>query len=142
MTLLGEVQRIQFGEEYGIQIHRQQVVEILAVFAGEGVGGPVTGGEGVHKSIEGATDHHEKRITHRVFFAATECGVLQNVGDSGGIRGYGAQGHHKDVLIVIRSDMVVHCAGGFVAVFGYHYVQGFDGFAAQPLEAAVALLLS
>ena len=41
VALLGEVQGIQPGEEHGIQVHLQQVVEVLAVLAGERVGGPV-----------------------------------------------------------------------------------------------------
>src|SRR5690606_35194673 len=53
MALLGEVQLVQAREEHGVQVDLEQVVEVLPVLAGEGVGGPVAAGEGVHEGVQG-----------------------------------------------------------------------------------------
>ena len=52
VTFLSEIQWIQAGEEHGIQIDIQQIVEVFLILACEGVGGPVGAGEGVHERIQ------------------------------------------------------------------------------------------
>ena len=117
MPFLREIQRVQPREEHRIQIHIQQVAEILAVLGGEGVGGPVRTGEGVHKGVERAAEHHEEGITHRVALAATQRGVLENVRDPGGVFGHRAQCHHEYVFCRVTIEMQMGGAGARVLVF-------------------------
>ncbi len=83
VTFLGEIQLIQCREEDGIEVDLKQVVEILAVLAGKGVGSPVAARESVHEGVQGAADHHEEGITHREFAAAAQRGVFQYVCHTG-----------------------------------------------------------
>ena len=52
VTLLSEIQWIQAGEEHGVQIDIQQIIEVFLILACERVGGPVGAGECVHERIE------------------------------------------------------------------------------------------
>ena len=111
VTFLGEIQRVQPGEEHGVQVDIQQVVEVLRVLTRKRVCSPVAAGERVHEGVERAPQHQEKRVPHRVSFAAAQGGVLQNVGNTGGIFGYCTQGHQEYVLAVVRGQVVVRSAG-------------------------------
>ena len=98
VTFLREIEGVQSREKHRVQIHIQQVAEILSVLRGEGVGRPVRAGEGVHKRIQRSAQHHEKRIAHGIALTATQCGVLKDMGHTSGIFGHGAQGHHEHIL--------------------------------------------
>ncbi len=71
MTLLSKVEGVELREKDRIQIYRQEVVEVFHVAAGEGVGGPVAGGEGIHERVERPANHHEERIAHREALTTT-----------------------------------------------------------------------
>jgi len=101
VPLLQEVQLVEAGEEDRVEVDVEQVVEILAVAAGEGVGGPVGGGEGVHEGVERTARHHEERVAHRVFAAAAQTGVFEDVRHPGGVLRDGAERHQKGVLIIL-----------------------------------------
>jgi hypothetical protein len=139
MTFLGEVQRVQTGEEYRVQIHVEQVVEVLAVLAGEGVGGPVATGKRVHECIEGTAQHHEERVAHRVALATAQGGMLQNMRHAGRVRRHRAQRYQKHVLTVFRGQVVVHSPRDGVLVLLDPQLQRLDLVAAQKLECGVAL---
>src|SRR5690606_36217928 len=108
------------------------------VLAGEGVGGPVAAGEGVHEGVQGPADHHEEGIAHRVFLAATQHGVLEDVGDALGIHGYGAQRHQENVFGVVAGQVEVLGASDAMTVFLNGQVERGNGLAADPLEGRVS----
>jgi hypothetical protein len=137
VPFLGKVQRVQAGEKHRVQIHVQQVGKILAVLAGKGVGRPVTAGKGVHEGVEGTPQHHEKRVAHRIALAAAERSVLKNMGDAGGIRRDGAQGHQKYVLAAGGREVIVHGAGSEMFVLIHPHLQGFDVVAAQQAKCGM-----
>ncbi len=138
VALLQEVQFLQTREEHRVQIDVQQVVEVLAVLAGERVGGPVRAGKRVHKRVERAANHHEERVPHGVALAATQRGMFEDMRHAGGIHGNRAQCDQKHVFVVIRRHVVVHGTGFAVAVFLDGDVEGFDGLASHPFESRVS----
>ena len=137
VAFLGKIQRVQLGEKHRIQVHRQQVVKVLAVHAGKRIGGPVAAGEGVHKGVQRTPDHHEKRISDRITFATTQRRVLKNMSHPGGIHREGAQRHEEDVLVVVRRQMKVAGAGFLMAIFLNLKVQRVDPVTAKFLEGRV-----
>ena len=137
VPLLGEVQRIQPREEHRVQVDIQQVIEVLAVLAGKGIGSPVGTGKGIHESVQGAAQHHEEGVAHRIALAAAQRGVFEDVGDAGGILGHGAQRHQEHVLAVVRGQVVMHRAGGLVAVLFHPDIQRLDGVLAHGGEGRV-----
>ena len=135
MAFLGKVQRVQPGEEYRIQVHRQQVVEVLAVHAGERVGGPVAAGKGVHKGVQGTPDHHEKRVANGITLTAAQCRMLENVRNTGGVHREGTQGHEKHVLVVICRQVKMAGTGFLVAILLNLQVKGANPVTANFLES-------
>ena len=117
VALLGKIQWVQPCEKHRIEIHRQQVVEVLAVHAGKRVSRPVAAGERIHEGVQRPANHHEKRIANRVLLTAAQHRVLQNMSHAGGVHREGAQGHEKHVLIVVRSQMQVAGAGFLMHIF-------------------------
>ncbi len=137
VPFLGEIQRVQPREKYGVQIDLQQIVEILAVLAGEGVGRPVRAGKRVHERVEGAAQHHEKRVAHREALAAAQRGVLEDMCNAGGILGHRAQRHEKDVLAVVGREVVVHGSGLFVLVLLHPDIERLNVLLANGRERGV-----
>ena len=66
VAFLAEVEGVQSGKERHLQVHRQQVVEVLLVSGREGVHGEVTASPRVHVSVQTALDHVEERVSHGV----------------------------------------------------------------------------
>ncbi len=52
MSLLGEVQFIKPGKKHCVQIDVHEIRKVFPVLAGEGIGGPVTAGKGIHEGIQ------------------------------------------------------------------------------------------
>ena len=134
VPLLGEVHAVETGEEGRVQVHRQQVVEVLAVAGGEGVGGPVARGERVHERVEGAADHHEERVADGKAPAPAERGVLEDVGDAGRIAGHGQEGDEERVVVVLGVQVEVARPRRGVDVLLEREVEGPDPRAADGLE--------
>ena len=124
---LGEIQRVNMRKKYRVQIHLQEVVEVLAVLTGKRIRRPVAGREGIHKGIERAPNHQEERIAHRKALRATKHGVLENMGNAGGVFGHGLECHQKDILGIIRRQMQMACAGGAVAILTERGLKGWQG---------------
>ena len=137
MAFLREVHRVEPREEHRVEVHIEQVEEILAVLAREGIGRPVAAGEGVHEGVQRTARHHEKGVAHGVAFAAAERGVLEDVCHARGILRHGAQRDEEDVLGVVRGDVQVLRPGDAVTVLLDHHVQCRHRRAAQPFEGGV-----
>ena len=127
VPLLREIEGVQSREKHRVQIHIQQVAEILSVLRGEGVGRPVRAGEGVHERVQRSAQHHEKRIAHGIPLAATQCGVLKDMGHTGGVLGHGAQGHHEHILRRVAAQVQMLCPGGGVLVLLDSEIQAGNG---------------
>jgi len=134
---LGEIQRVNMRKKYRVQIHLQEVVEVLAVLAGKRIGRPVTGREGIHKGIERAPNHQEERIAHRKALRATKHRVLQNVCHTSGVFGHGLERYQKDILRIIGRQMQMACAGGAVTILTERGLQGRQSNGADRLETRV-----
>src|ERR1700730_12087895 len=84
-ALLLEYLRCQSRKEHRIQIDIDQVVEILDILARDRVAGLVRKRHGVEKRIERALHQLDERLLDRIFARAAQHGVLENMGDAGGI---------------------------------------------------------
>ncbi len=138
VAFLGEIPFVQQRKKGRVQINIQQVVEILFVLTGEGVGGPIAAGEGVHEGVERTPDHHEKRIAHRIAPAAAQRGVFENVRHAGRILRHGQKSHHEGVVRVVGGEVQVPRAGGGVAVFLKVQLEGGDSLTACEFEGGMA----
>ena len=130
MALLREVERTQMGEEHGVEIDLQQVVEVLVVLAREHIGGPVAAGEGVHEGIERTPGHEEKRVSHREALAAAEHGVLQDVRDAGRVLWDGPKRQQEGVVVVVGGQVQVPRPGSGMSVLLGLQVERRDAVAA------------
>jgi hypothetical protein len=65
--------------------------------------------------------------------------MLQNMGNTGGIFGYGSQGNQKHIFRVICRYMDMLCPGVAVTIFSYLNIQGFNALTAQKLKGRVCL---
>ncbi len=137
VAFLGEIAFVQQREKRRVQIHVQQVVEILFVLAGERVGGPVVAGKSIHEGVERTADHHEERVAHRVALAAAQGGVLKDVGHAGRVLRHGQECHHEGVMLIVGGQMDMSGAGGAVTVFLELQPQGGNGMAAQMLKGGM-----
>src|SRR5690606_15856144 len=137
-AFLGEVEFVEVGEEHRVEVDLEQVVEVLAVLAGEGVGRPVAAGEGVHEGVHRTPDHHEEGVAHREAAAAAQRRMLEEVRHAGGVHRHGAQRHRKDVLGVVAGQVEVHGAGAQVLVFLHGNVQRGQVTAAAEHEGRAA----
>ena len=88
------------GMEHGIHIHIHQVVEILLVPAADGINGFIRVGHGVEEGLQGAFQQLHEWLLHRIFVAAVEDGVLQNVEHAGAVCGDGAESNGKGHVFV------------------------------------------
>ncbi len=70
VAFLREVVGIEAREEHRVEVDVEQVEEVLAVLAREGVGSPVAAGERVHEGVQRAARHHEEGVAHGVLLAA------------------------------------------------------------------------
>ena len=82
VPLLAEVQGVESREERHLEVHRQQIVEILLVRGGERVHREVAARPRVHIGVQTSLNHVEKGVSHGVLGGATGCQVLQNMGFS------------------------------------------------------------
>ena len=138
MAFLSKVQRIKARKKHCIQIDVQQVVKILTILAGKRKGSVITGGKGIHKGIQGAPDHQEKRITDRETLAATQHRMLENMGNAAGVSGHSAQRHHKDVFLVVTGQVKVHRARITMLKLVHRQVQGVDPATALERKGCMA----
>lgn len=100
VALLAEVEGVQSGEERHLQVHGQQVVEVLLVSRGEGVHGEVTASPRVHVSVQTALDHVEERVSHGVLSGAASRQVLEDVRFTRVVIGWGPEKNCKNVVHV------------------------------------------
>lgn len=136
-ALLGEIERMDVRKKHRIQIHLQEVVEILAVLAGKRIRRPVAGREGIHEGVERAPDHQKERIAHREAFRTTKHGVLQNVRNAGGVLGHGLERYQKDILRIVRGQMQMARAGSTVAILTERGLQSWQGNGTNRLETGM-----
>ena len=105
VAFLQEVLFAQQGEEGGVEVDPHQVVEVLAVHAGDRVKGPVSRRQRIHEGVQAAFEHGEKRIAYRVFFRPAEHSVLEDVGHPGRIRRRRAEAHREHIVRVIAGQV-------------------------------------
>ncbi len=106
-AFLAEVQVIEVGEEGRVQVHVEQVEEILAVGAGERVHGAVRIGHRIHEGGRRAAQHREERVAHRVARRAAQGQVFEDVGAPVAYFGHSGKGHqeHHLSLLGMHVDM-------------------------------------
>ena len=137
VAFLRKIVGIEAREEHRVEVDVEQVEEVLAVLAREGVGGPVAAGERVHEGVQRAARHHEEGVAHGVLLATAQRGVLQDVRHPGGVPGHRAQRHQEHIFRIVGRDMEMLRAGDAVAVFLDHGAQRHDRLAAHPFEGRV-----
>jgi len=115
-AFLGEIERMQARKEHRIEVHAEQVVEVLPILGCERVSSAVGTREGVHIGVQRPPQHHEERVAHWVAAAAAERGVLENVCDAGRILGQGREGDHERVVAVGAGEMIMARPGRRMAV--------------------------
>ena len=71
-----------------------------------------------------------------MFTAAKSC-VLQYMGNSAGVFGDGAQSHQKDVLSIVRGQVIVHRASGPVFKLLHANIEGLNSLLPNGFEGGV-----
>ena len=110
-AFLKEVQVVEVGEERGVEVHVEQVVEILAVGAGERIDGAVGVGERVHERGRGPAHHREERVAHRVALRTAQRQVLQDVGTAVADIGHGGERHEEHLFRLVAGEVNVARTG-------------------------------
>ena len=121
----------QLWEEGRVQVHVEEVLEILRVPCAEQVHRPVGAGERIHEGGERPAGHAEEGISHRESLRAREDDVLQDVGDSGGVGWRRGKENREPVVVVRGLDVDVARPGGLVLQLEVSPVESLEGFAAR-----------
>ena len=115
------------GMEDSVRVDVDQIVEILLVLAGHDIACAVGIREGIQKSLQTALQKLDEWILGLVFAATTENAVFQDVRDTRRVRGRGAEGDAKYLVVVITGDrkqlgaaLLVLVEGGVGTVLGNH----------------------
>ena len=104
----------QQRKEHRVEIHIDQVVEILEVLAGHRISGLVRKGHGVEERILAALEQFHERLLDRIFPAPAQYRVLKNMGNAGRVL-RGRLERHPEHLVLIVVDQAQHlCPGLFV----------------------------
>ena len=134
-ALLLEDLRRQPRVEDGVEVDVDEVVEVLQVLAGNRVAGAVGVGEGVEEGLQRSLEELDEGLLHRVLAGAAEDGVLEDVGDAGGVGGRRAEGDAEDLVGVIAVDHGDEPGPGGMAVQGRLRAQLGDAPPVRRLEA-------
>ena len=70
----------------------------------------IGGSKGVHEIRKGAWKHFEKGIPDRVFFTATQSGMLQYMRHAGVIGRVGLEANGEDIIPVIPRNVQIVCS--------------------------------
>ena len=95
--LVGHAARV----EHRVQVHVDEVLEILEVAGRHGVARAIGVGHGVEEGVEGTLDELDEGLLDGVLAGAAEDGVLQDVRDAGGVGGGRAEGDAEGLVLVI-----------------------------------------
>jgi len=104
------------GEEHGVKIDVDQVVEIPEIGGGHRIAGLVGIGEGVEKGVQGALQQLHERLPDGVLARAAQHRMLQDVGHAGGGFGRRAEGDAEDLVGVVLDQGEQLGAGAGVTV--------------------------
>ena len=127
----------QKRKQHGVEIDIDEVVEVLEVLAGHRIGGLVRKGHGVEEGVHGALQQLHERFLHRKLGAAAQDRVLENMGDAGGILGWGLEGDPKHLVLVVI-DEAEHLRPGLLVPEELRLrIDLGDGLVADELEGRV-----
>ena len=113
-AFLLEAVLVDAGEEHGVEVDVDEVVEILKVGAGDRVAGLVREGEGVEEGLERPLEQFDEGFFHRVFFRAAEDGVFKDMGYAGGVFRGGAERRAEALVLVVVDYGEQFRSGGVV----------------------------
>ena len=102
------------GLEHQVGIHPGQVEEIDGHLACHGVDGLVGVGEGVDEGLKRRPRELVEGVLHGVALGAGQNGVLQDVGNPGGVPGRRAEPDGEEVLAVVAMKVQDLCPRGNV----------------------------
>mmetsp|Transcript_18667 Transcript_18667/g.47706 ORF Transcript_18667/g.47706 Transcript_18667/m.47706 type:complete len:321 (+) Transcript_18667:2618-3580(+) len=104
--------------EAGVEIHVNEVEEVLLIATGDGVHGLVGRCHRIQESLERALEQLHERLLQRVLLAAAQHAVLEDVRHAGVVLGQRAEVAREDLVIVVGVDREHLSAGQLVAVDG------------------------
>ena len=134
-AFLGQHARRNARVKNGVEIDVDQVVEVLQVLAGDGVGGLVGVGHGVEEGVERAARQLDEGVLDRVLARSAEHGVLEDVRQAGRIGRRRGEGDAEDLVAVVVFERDELRAGAPVAVDARVTVDLGDVLRAQGLKA-------
>ena len=134
-AFLGQHARRQTRVKHGVEVDVDQVVEVLQILAGDGVGGLVGVGHGVEEGVERAARQLDEGVLDRVLARAAEYGMLKDVRQAGRIGRRRGEGDAEDLVAVVVLERDELRAGAPVAKDARATVDLGDVLRAQGLKA-------
>ena len=133
-ALLQEVQVIELREEGGVEVHVEQIVEIVFVGADERIHGAVGIGERIHEGRGGAAQHGEERIAHRIALRAAQRQVFEDVRAAIAGVGHGGETHQEGHVGAAGGQVDVARAGRRRDILFHRGLECRNGVTAEVLE--------
>src|SRR5262252_57048 len=134
-ALLLEDLRRQARMEHRIEIHVDEVVEVLNILACYRIAGLVRKRHGIEKSVERALQQFDKRLFDRIFARSAQYRVLQDVGDTGGIRRRSTESDAEHLVFIGVDEGDQLRAGGDMVIIARRSVDFRQLLLADQLKA-------
>ena len=124
-------------KQHRIEIHINEVVKVLQVLARHRIGGLVRKCHGVEEGVERPLQQFDEGLLHRIFAAAAQDRMFEDMRHPGRILGRGLEGDAENLVLVVIAERQHFRPGPFVAVEARPRIDLRDGFVAQQFEGLV-----